>query len=84
MDDNLAVVEVKPATVSVEGIRADLRKLFWFCQNARYYRRIFVVYGEAPFLAERLQTALAPEFDTANLRVFHHAYVGMAPQETPI
>jgi hypothetical protein len=47
MDANLACIEVKPIGRPVAEFTADLRKLTWFCQNANYYRGIFLVYGEA-------------------------------------
>lgn len=79
MDENVAVVEVKPVTVSAAGIRDDLNKLRWFCEHARYHGGVLIVYGDAPGWQDRLQAALTPAMDTGRLRVLHHAQIGAAP-----
>ena len=85
MDRNLACVEVKPCIRSVGNFRDDLRKLTWFCRNARYYRAIFLVYGlenrETPNL-DRLRTKIRnaanedPGIDLERIVLLHHARVG--------
>src|SRR6202034_219777 len=45
MDRNLACVEVNPCVRPWEEFRDDLKKLTWFCHNARYHRGMFLVYG---------------------------------------
>ena len=46
MDGNLAVMEVKASTASLEALRADVRKLAWFCgEPACYYCAVLLVYG---------------------------------------
>src|SRR6185312_6688767 len=46
MGGNLAVVEVKASTASLDALRADVRKLAWFCgEPARYYCGVLLVYG---------------------------------------
>jgi len=45
MDRNLACVEVKPSLRPWNEFREDLKKLTWFCHNARYHRGLFLVYG---------------------------------------
>ncbi len=47
MDNNLVCVEVKPLTRPVDEFVDDIRKLIWFCENAHYYRGLFLVYGTA-------------------------------------
>src|SRR5271166_4608826 len=44
MERNLACMEVKPNGRPNAELRNDLRKLTWFCRNARYHRGIFLVY----------------------------------------
>src|SRR5579862_1907693 len=45
MERNLACLEVKPCIRPAPEFREDLKKLTWFCHNARYYRGVFLVYG---------------------------------------
>ena len=74
MDDNLAVVEVKSAN-GLGGTRGDLQKLSWFCENARYFRGIFLVYGEAgdtDQLAHRVRRAAEPGIDLERLVCLYH------------
>jgi hypothetical protein len=46
MDRNLAVVEVKAATASLEDLFADVEKLVWFCSEAAYFGGILLVCGD--------------------------------------
>jgi hypothetical protein len=46
MGQNLAVVEVKPATAALADLLSDIDKLSWFCgKPAEYYCGILLVYG---------------------------------------
>jgi hypothetical protein len=79
---NLACVEVKCATVSTEALRADLEKLAWFCNNARYFAGIQLIYGDAGGLdhvRRRLQEA-ARGLDVGALRFLYHARVRDPPE----
>jgi hypothetical protein len=92
MDGNLACVEVKPCVRPADEFREDLRKLTWFCGNARYYRGIFLVYGteehETPqldLLKGKLRIAAAhPEIDLGRISVLHHAGVGQEAREVTL
>jgi len=77
--DNLAVVEVKPATVRPDRIREDLQKLGWFCRNAGYFRGLFLVYGEAgepAVLSNRIRQAAGPGLEFLRLECLYHRHVG--------
>ena len=79
MDENLAVIEVKSANVGLGGIRDDLRKLNWFCANARYFRGVFLVYGEAgesERLAAMVRRAAAPDIPVDRITCIYHRRVG--------
>lgn len=79
MEDNLAVVEVKSANVGLGGVREDLRKLNWFCANARYFRGIFLVYGEVgepERLAAMIRRAAAPDISIDRIICIYHRRVG--------
>jgi hypothetical protein len=62
MGQNLAVVEVKPATRSVADLHADINKLSWFCDDpASYYCGILLVFGldqEFQRVRERVAAAI--------------------------
>ncbi|NUM44678.1 MAG: methionyl-tRNA formyltransferase-like protein [Anaerolineales bacterium] len=45
MNKNLVVIEVKPINASVDGVRKDITTLCGFLSHARYYRAIYLVYG---------------------------------------
>ena len=78
MDENLAVVEVKPATTSEKGIRDDIRKLRWFHQNANYFVGVFLVYGEAgdpEIVAQRVRDSAAAQGDLESLVCLYHRRV---------
>jgi hypothetical protein len=81
MEENLASVEVKSAIVDLADLRADLRKLVWFCQNARYFRGVFLIYGDAgepEALTGKIRQAGAsdPGVDFAVIEFLYHRYVG--------
>jgi hypothetical protein len=83
MNRNLAVVEIKSIDVGIDGIRVDLQKLTWFCENARYFAGIFIVYGDAgadDILQQRIRQANAPDIDFRRLRFFHHRHAGTRPE----
>jgi hypothetical protein len=79
MEANLAVVEIKSANAGLGGIREDLRKLNWFCANARYFRGIFLVYGDAgepDRLAAMIRRAVAADIDVDPITCIYHRRVG--------
>lgn len=84
MECNLACVEVKPCVRPAGELREDLKKLTWFCRNARYYRGMFLVYGveknetqDLGLLNAKLRTAADdPEIDLGCISLMHHARVG--------
>jgi hypothetical protein len=83
MDQNLAVIEVKPATASVMELGRDLLKLSWFCENARYFKGILLVYGDAgedETLNQRLRSAIGG-VDTTPLTFLYHRNTGTLAQE---
>jgi len=83
MDENLAVVEVKPATTRQKGIRDDIRKLRWFHQNANYFVGVFLVYGEAgdpEIVAQRVRDSAAAQDDLESLVCLYHRHVGERPE----
>jgi hypothetical protein len=83
MDRNLACVEVKPSIRSVGDFRDDLKKLTWFCRNARYYGGIFLVYGVEEQETQELDrlrmkignAANDPDVDLGRISLLHHARV---------
>lgn len=83
MGQNLATVEVKPATVRDEDLRGDLRKLSWFCRHAQYFRGILLVYGDGGDI-ERMRTKLRQAVDdgvnAAVLAPLYHRTVGQRPE----
>jgi hypothetical protein len=83
MQANLAIVEVKPATVTVQEADRDLEKLVWFCDNARYFGGIQVIYGRPS--SNDVLTAIAARFREqaargTNLVLLWHADAGAPPQ----
>lgn len=45
MDQNLAVIEVKPVTAYEGELESDLEKLEWLIKRGNYFRGIMLVYG---------------------------------------
>lgn len=84
MNRNLAIVEVKRATVSRDDIIHDLGKLQWFCDNAAYFRGVFLVYGEdrrPGELVRRIHDAAdKASVDLTRLTCLHHRSVGKPAQ----
>jgi hypothetical protein len=79
----LAIVEVKPATLTVQEADRDLEKLVWFCENARYFGGIQVIYGRPT--NNDVLTAVAARFHEkaargTNLVLLWHADPGAQPQ----
>jgi hypothetical protein len=90
MDRNLACVEVKRCSRASGDFRDDLKKLTWFCRNARYHGGIFLVYGleegETPdygLLRRKLDRASAnnDDIDLGLVRIVHHPTVGQQAQQ---
>ena len=85
MDENLAIVEIKSAN-GLGGATGDLRKLGWFCENARYFRGLFLVYGEAgdpARLSARIRRA-GPDTDFTRVLCMYHRRVGESAQRLQI
>jgi len=88
MERNLACVEVKACGADIDEIRGDLRKLAWFCGNARYHGGIFLVYSmerdETPdyaVLRAKIGMAARDGIDLARISVFAHAAVGQQAEK---
>jgi len=90
MSRNLACVEVKPCCRASRDYQDDLRKLTWFCRNARYHGGIFLVYGlevgETPdraLLRRKLDRAAAnqDDIDLRMVRIMHHAEAGQMAEK---
>ncbi len=77
MDHNYAIVEVKPVTATDAKIRIDLRKLSRFVSDVGYERGIYLFYGFADELAERVRT-IARIDNIADIEIWHHAEVGQS------
>jgi hypothetical protein len=78
MAANLAVVEVKAATVTPAKIKDDIVKLEWFCDNACYFRGIFLLYGEAgeeADVASSIAKALGEQRVPARICCLYHRTV---------
>ena len=85
MDDNLVIVEAKSAK-GLGGTGDDLRKLSWFCDNARYFRGVFLVYGEAgeaDRLGARIRRA-EPNTDFTRVLALYHRRVGEKAEQLQI
>ena len=83
MGDNLAAVEIKSASVDARGIQDDLRKLTWFCENGRYFRGIFLLYGEVGEpneAADRVLSAADAEVGLGRLACLYHRRAGERAQ----
>ena len=84
MEGNLAVVEIKPVNVGGGGIRDDLQKLTWFCENARYFAGIFIVFGHRgaeDMLVQRVRRANEHGVDFGRLRCLYHRRAGTRAEE---
>lgn len=76
MGGNLAVVEVKASTSSLNAMRADIEKLAWYCgEPACYYGAVLLVYGgrtslddAVPELKATIEISGAPRFVLARHR----------------
>jgi hypothetical protein len=83
MERNLACVEVKPCVRPWDEFREDLKKLTWFCRNARYHRGLFLVYGlengetdTRDLLRAKLRRAADhPAIDLERICLMHHSAV---------
>jgi hypothetical protein len=85
MDGNLAIVEAKSAT-GLGGTGDDLRKLGWFCDNARYFRGVFLIYGDAgdaDRLSARIRRA-GPDTDFSRVLCLYHRRVGNRAEQLQI
>jgi len=84
MNRNLAIVEVKRATVRREAIRGDLLKLRWYCDHAAYSGGVFLVYGEVrnpDMLAQKIREAAdKTSTDLTRITCLHHRQVGERAQ----
>lgn len=77
MDHNLAVVEVKPATAASVEVQRDFQKLKWFCEKARYFAGIMLIYGESKqFERDRNQIVEALRAMDAPLILLHQSRPG--------
>jgi len=80
MHRNLAIVEVKRATVRRDDIGHDLGKLQWFCDNAAYFGGVFLVYGEvgeSDVLERKIRDAAGQaSIDLTDLACMYHRNVG--------
>ncbi|MBI3807902.1 MAG: methionyl-tRNA formyltransferase-like protein [Nitrospirae bacterium] len=80
MTRNLACIEVKPFGRPVAEFTSDLEKLTWFCRHAKYYRGVFLIYGDladtasGATLRDKVQKASehTKEIDLALIYVLHH------------
>jgi hypothetical protein len=75
MCHNLVVVEIK--RFEADGFRQDLEKLSWFCDRARYYCGIFLVYGEGATkgaVAEKVsrEASRSPKIEMGKIHVLCH------------
>jgi len=85
MDRNLAIVEAKSAK-GLGGTGDDLRKLGWFCNSARYFRGVFLIYGdagEADRLSARVRRA-GPDTDFSRVLCLYHRRVGDRAEQLQI
>lgn len=83
MDENLATVEVKSATVARGAIGEDLQKVSWFCRHARYFKGVFLIYGDAgdaEAVSARLRNATDDAIDLAAIEYLYHRRVGEPAQ----
>ena len=78
MNRNTVVVEVKPSTAGWADLRADLRKLAWFCSDKQYREGILLVYGtdDGGLVARIQQAVAATESDLTRVAVLHHERPG--------
>lgn len=84
MDANLACVEVKSCIQTIDALVADLRKLSWFRNEARYFGGILLIFGCEQTLDTDLSrnlrgAAAAADIDLTNLRILRHLLVGTEP-----
>lgn len=83
MERNLAIVEVK-STNGLGGTAGDLSKLLWFCDNAQYFRGIFLVYGDAGEDAHLFQRVRASgvkvSIDFKRVKCLYHRRIGEKAQ----
>lgn len=81
MDANLACVEIKSSVQDIEALVADLRKLAWFRDQARYFGGILLIFGGDHGIARDLgrdlrSAAVAANLDLAGLAILRHREVG--------
>jgi hypothetical protein len=81
MDANLACVEVKSSMQAIAALVADLRKLGWFRDEARYFGGILLIFGENQIAIKDLgleirAAAEAANLDLANIVLLHHTAAG--------
>jgi hypothetical protein len=76
MDDNLAVVEVKPVNASLEGMRKDLETIKYFLSDRVGYKRgVQLVYGDDQAAFPRFQDVYH-RAGLKDVQLFWHQYPG--------
>ncbi len=80
MDRNLIAIEVKPINATNYGIRKDMETLCGFLANARYFRAIYLIYGNQNNHIDRIVKKIQENFtaipDTSLLYVIYHPQSG--------
>lgn len=82
MENNLAIIEAKPATATIGMLIADLNKLSWFCEKASYKVGLLHVFGD-----QEISGLVNGELEHHRLQlpnpekiiVFHHNSIGNKP-----
>lgn len=85
MDHNFAVIEVKPITGAIRGIKKDVRRLLAFLDRGGYEQAHYLVYG-SEWHGTALETAsnqIARNGD-ARIKLWHHAYPNQSAEPVAI
>ena len=85
MEHNFAVIEVKPITGAIRGIKKDVRRLLAFLDKGGYEQAYYLVYGSGGH-GTALETAsvqIARNRD-ARIQLWHHAFPNQAAEPVAI
>jgi len=84
MDENTAVIEVKPITANPNGIRKDINTLVSYLNHARYKYAIYLFYGSRSH-GRGIDKAISylEKLEETRVQIWHHESVGVEAYRVP-
>lgn len=77
MDENIAVVEVKPIVASLRGVKKDINTLVSYLNSAGYKDAVYLFYGSSSH-GKGLTNAISylKQLEETRVQIWHHESVG--------